>query len=263
MLVILRAGDTSLHPTWLEEDKILERNWDLHLSYYGNQDDPFSGRPLDVTLTREKGPKAKGIVDCLKKLGKRLDHYGWIWLPDDDLACKLSTLNKFFQIVMSNSFELSQPALAEGSFFSHEITKQKPAFRWRYTSFVEIMCPCFSRSAFLRCRPYLGATESSWGIDLLFPKLIGYPERGIAIVDETPILHTRPPSWSIPPAAMRQVNYAIAAGIDPADEVWRLLRDHGFSESATWPYHTDLLREYAAVDHAGRLIIFCNSNVTG
>jgi hypothetical protein len=94
--VIVRAGDTSMHPTWFEGGAEPERNWDLHLSYYGDEAASFPHRPPDVTLTKEKGSKAQGTVSCLQKLGRRVEHYDWIWLPDDDLACNLPTLNKFF-----------------------------------------------------------------------------------------------------------------------------------------------------------------------
>jgi hypothetical protein len=247
VLVILRAGDSSLHPKWL--DNKLERNWDLHLSYYGDELDPFPDRPSDVTLTREKGTKSQGTVVCLEKLGDRLDDYDWIWLPDDDLSADCATLNRFFDIVMNNRFELSQPALGAGSVAGHDIVRQKPAFKWRYTSFVEVMCPCFSRSAFIKCRPYFGATMSSWGVDLLFAKILGYPRRGIAIVDETPVVHSRLGKEGNNIALVR------AAGIEPVDECLRFLRTHDFPVDV-WPYHTKLLREYAGVDLSGRLVSF-------
>src|SRR5262249_25185182 len=144
-------------------------------------------------------------------------------------------------IVSKNEFLLSQPALGSGSFVAHDITRQRAHLRWRYTSFVEIMCPCFSRAAWDTCRPYLSATLSSWGTDLLFPKLLGYPNRQIAIVDETPVFHTRQPMLG------DNIPTLQAAGIDPANEVLQLLEKYGFPPTQGWPYHS-LLETYAAVD---------------
>jgi Protein of unknown function (DUF707) len=247
VLVVVRAGDCSLHVEWLEGARQFGRNWDLHISYYGESLSPFPDRPPDVTLSREEGLKAQGTVACLDKLGSRLDKYAWIWLPDDDIAADCITLNRFFEIVMANGFDLSQPALTHNSHIAHDITRQRPHFRWRYTSFVEIMCPCFSQRALKLCRPYLNATQSSWGIDLLFPKALGYPRRGIAIVDETPVRHTRPPMGG------DNIPLARKLGVDPVQETLRLLEQHGFPPMDDWPYYR-LLHEYAAVDSSGKLV---------
>ena len=34
-LVILRAGDQSLHPEWFTNARPESRNWDFHISYFG------------------------------------------------------------------------------------------------------------------------------------------------------------------------------------------------------------------------------------
>lgn len=213
VLVILRAGDESLHLEWLVQPPLQKRNWDLHITYFGELRRPFRNRAADVTLSFEKGTKAMGTVACLEKLGDRIEGYDWIWLPDDDLSADLPTLNRFFEIVAEYDLDLAQPALGEGSYVAHDITLQRPHMRLRYTSFVEIMAACFSRKALKICAPYFGATATSWGPDLLFPKLLGYPERGIAVVDETPVIHTRPVG--------RGPNMTLAAelGFDPQAEL--------------------------------------------
>src|SRR4029079_14354734 len=98
VLVVLRAGDTSLHSAWLQGASPDSRTWDLHLSYFGDHSDPFPNRPTDVSLSIEKGTKAIGTVACLNKLGERVAAYDWVWLPDDDLKADLPTLNRFFDI---------------------------------------------------------------------------------------------------------------------------------------------------------------------
>ena len=52
-LVVVRAGDNSLHPEWL--DGSAERNWDLVVNYFG--DDPDRYRTHDVVRIDGKGPK--------------------------------------------------------------------------------------------------------------------------------------------------------------------------------------------------------------
>src|SRR5438105_3765292 len=99
VLVILRAGDRSLHTRWFDREGPQVRSWDLHISYYGDDPEAFNDRPPDVTMTREKGSKIAGTAECISKLGKRVDDYDFVWLPDDDLDCDRKTLNSFFQIV--------------------------------------------------------------------------------------------------------------------------------------------------------------------
>ena len=223
VLVVLRAGDTSLHPSWLRGSLNEERNWDLHLSYFGDQPLPFKDRAGDIALSFEKGTKAIGTATCIKKLGDRIWSYDWIWLPDDDLAADLTTLNRFFEIVAEYNLDLSQPALGAGSYASSDITMQRPHMKLRFTTFIEIMAPCFSRRALRLCLPYLDATISSWGPDILFPRLLGYSKDKIAIVDETPVVHTRPL------AGGPNITLAKQLGADPHQELETFLRQHELS----------------------------------
>jgi SEC-C motif/Protein of unknown function (DUF707) len=238
-LVVLRAGDTSLHADWLQGAPLEGRNWDLHLSYFGDGSDPFPDRPLDVTMSFEKGTKATGTVACLNKLGERVTAYDWVWLPDDDLRTDLPTLNRFFDIIADHDLDLAQPALGAGSYVAYDITVQRPHMRLRYTTFVEIMAACFSRRALALCRPYLDATVSSMGPSHLFPRLLGYPERKIAIVDETAVVHTRPLKQGPNIALVRTL------GIDPDEELSHFLHKHGLTKRfETW----------AGIDQHGRLL---------
>jgi hypothetical protein len=239
VLVILRAGDDSLHVEWLQGAPPETRNWDLHLSYFGDRPDPFPDRPSDVTLSFEKGTKAIGTVACLDKLDKRIGDYAWIWLPDDDLRADLPTLNRFFDIVAQYELELAQPALGAGSHVSYDITLQRPHLTLRYVTFVEIMAACFSQRALAICRPYLGATVSSWGPNHLFPRLLGYPERKIAIVDETPCVHIRPVGVGPNLALARSL------GVDPRAELANFMNTHRLTRR----YET-----FAAIDRRGELV---------
>ncbi|TPQ51251.1 hypothetical protein C2U72_09310 [Prosthecomicrobium hirschii] len=225
VLVILRAGDRSLHPGWLAGAPPETRTWDLHLSYFGNDPDPFPDRPADVTVSFEKGSKATGTVACLAGLGARLDRYRFIWLPDDDLAADLPTLNRFFAIVAEYDLDIAQPALGPGSFVNHRITSQRPEYRLRFTDFAEIMALGLSQRAFRICRPYFDRSVSSWGLDFLFPKLIGYPDRKIAIVDETPVVHTRPGGKGPNIALVR------GEGVTPGQELRQIEKDFGIVRS--------------------------------
>lgn len=225
-LVLVRAGDQSLHPAWIAHRRFERRGFDLHVDYFGNLDTPFPAMPEDVTFTRRKGPKFAGIADCLDAIeegGLRdLSAYDHVWFPDDDILADPETIDAFLAHVAHHGLDLAQPALHERSHIAHAITCRHEGSLLRFTSFVEVMCPCFSRAALELCRPAFRESRSAWGLDFLFGKLLGHPERGIGIVDATPVVHTRP--FGGPNIALvRQ------AGIDPEAELQEVMARHGLA----------------------------------
>jgi hypothetical protein len=165
----------------------------------------------------------------MNKLADRIASYDWICILDDDLAADLATWNRFVEIVEEYDLDLAQPALGSGSHVAYDITRQRPHMALRFTTFVELMATCFSRRAFELSRPYLNATVSSWGPNHIFPKLLGYPKDKIAIVDETPIIHTRPV------AKGPNISLARELGADPKQELEAFLNLHGLTRRLeTW-----------------------------
>ncbi len=190
-LLIVRAGDRSQHPGWLSGRGASRRRFDLHISYFGDEAQPFADRPADVTLSREKGGKWTGIDQCLTGLGDRVLQYDWIGFPDDDLAADCRTWNRFFEILDELKPQLAQPALHWRSFTTYDLIVQKIGVKARWTNFVEIMAPVMSRAFFQRVRPTLGFSASGFGFDFWWPTIVEPRERSLLVVDETPVLHTR------------------------------------------------------------------------
>src|SRR6185436_6910282 len=119
-------------------------------------------------------------------------NYESCWFPDDDLSTDGPTINRMFDLFQAHDLWLAQPALAAGSHVSHLITAVVPGARVRFTNFVEIMCPIFSRHALNVLGPTFAGSISGWGLDFVWPHLLGLPENRIAILDETSVLHTQP-----------------------------------------------------------------------
>ena len=215
-LVIVRAGDSSLHPAWLAGPG--ERNWDLVVSYFGK--DPDRYRVADVTRIDGTGPKWPPLQALLMDHPGYLDNYDYIWLPDDDLAMSKSDMNRFFDICREHRLELAQPSLTADSPMNHPLLINNSASRLRFTNFVEVMAPCFSSELLRRALPTFSATQSGWGIDWLWPRLVHNQSSGVAVVDEIIIRHTRPlggPNYD----AMR------AKGESPLDELLAFQREAG------------------------------------
>jgi hypothetical protein len=221
-LLVLRAGDRSLHPGWLRG----ERLWDLHISYFGDQEKPFGDLPEGVTLSREKGPKWLGLKDCLEKHPEFLERYTHIGFPDDDLACDAATWNTAFKILDGIGAALGQVSLDPRSFYSYDITLQRRWLKYRETDFVELMCPIFTRDFLRRVLPTWDANKSSWGLDMVWREIARRESLKLAIVDACAVLHTR--------AVGKGTQYSAAnlGGKSQYDEYRELLAAYGITDTS-------------------------------
>jgi hypothetical protein len=214
-LVIVRAGDQSLHPEWTSD--LATRNWDLVVSYFGN--DPDRYRDAGEIRIDDKGLKWAGLHALLTR-DDFWRAYDYVWLPDDDLAIDQAAISALFATMDAMHLALAQPALSWTSHFSHPVTMHYPSFRVRMTNFVEIMAPCFDRRFLDTCLPTFRDTLSGWGLDWLWPRLLPDDSLQCAIIDLATATHTRPvggPSYD----KLRE------AGIVPQDERAALMRRHG------------------------------------
>lgn len=185
-LVMSRVGANSLHPGWVDPNA--ERTWDLYLS-------PYQPIPDQTGLDCEVGevivgPKWTGIRNVLNTWdGWR--EYDYVWLPDDDIAVTPDAINRMFEVAASAGLDLFAPALDEGSYYAHFIAMRNKSFFGRRVGFVEIMIPAFSRPALERLLPTLseGDTGWGWGLDSVWPKVLGY--QNVGIIDAITVSHTR------------------------------------------------------------------------
>lgn len=186
-LVVLRAGRNSLHANWI--DPAGARNWDLYIC-------PFQEMPsqdgLDCTMGEViPGPKWTGLRTLLNEWdGWR--QYDQVWLPDDDILTTQDTINRMFDTGRALGFDLYQPALDESSYYAHYMTMRNHSCFARTMAFVEIMVPCFRTEVLERLLPTFDETTTGWGwgLDSLWPKLLGY--KNIGIIDGVAVSHTRP-----------------------------------------------------------------------
>lgn len=188
-LVVVRAGQASLHGHWLALP-YAQRNYDLLVSFY--DEDAFSAFVAEegTAAVLVKGGKWDGLYRTLS--GFDTDAYDYFWLPDDDIAATVADVNAIFDLCRGNGLALAQPALTRDSYFSHFIFNQCPGFRLRYTNYIEIMVPCLSREILLRALPLFRETTSGFGLDYIWCR---WPESGAfraAILDQVAVHHTRP-----------------------------------------------------------------------
>jgi hypothetical protein len=186
-LVVVRAGDASLHPSWLEGQE--PATFDLAVSYYGDDPDAFSGTTLRHFA---KGGKWDGLYAFFMSNPVVLDAYDWVWLPDDDIATTTASINRLFDLVAEHALEIAQPSLTWDSYVGPFITLHNPRFQIRWTNFVEIMVPILSSAALRRIVPAFAGRHFGWGLDSVWSRWMPEPMFRAAIIDAVSVRHTRP-----------------------------------------------------------------------
>ena len=213
-LIIAAVGDESVHSSWLAGGS---RTFDVALVYFGDEPGRYAHQS-DHYVAR-KGIKFSLLHDALtNELAAALPHYERVWMPDDDVAASAGQINHLFQLSEQYRLAICQPAIGRGD-VSFEALRAHPGYLLRYSRFVEIMCPLFTREALRRVLPTFTANVSAWGIDWLWASMHG-PE-DLAVIDAVAVDHTRP-------LQSGGVHRRLAAlGIDPDAEHRQLMAKHG------------------------------------
>ena len=142
-------------------------------------------------IIHEKGMKWKFAKKYLYP--EFCEGYDYIFIWDDDINVDGFSCKRFMGIVKKNNLQMAQPALTKDSYFSLAITRKDPKSKiGRYTDFVEIMVPVFTREAWKYFWENIEDDYNhwGWGYDELAKSLCGYSNMGI--VDEQPVKHSRP-----------------------------------------------------------------------
>jgi hypothetical protein len=214
-LVIVRAGDNSLHSRWLGNNQ--ERDFDLLVSYYGATPGRFEGECDHYHAMA--GPRWPAHHAICSRYWDLLSSYDRVAFVCDDLDASLETWTRLFEICRRYELDLAQPAIL--GYCNHQITLPQNGVILRYTNFVEIMCPVLSARALERVRGSFGESISGWGLEFLWSRVLPYPDYKVAIVDCVCVVHTGPArQGSLRPVLDR-------LGIDPDDEFGQLMRKHG------------------------------------
>lgn len=191
-LVILRGGPGSAHHYWPRDMADEDRSWDLCVSFYGQAHEMEAGAGFaEFRVLQQQHSKFIALHELLHAESPLWD-YEAIALPDDDLVFSWRGWNTLFAIGRDHRLDLWQPALAHEGYITHPITGRDPRWRLRYTSFVEVMTPIFTREALRACVQTFEGSQRGFGLDNVWPKLLGEPRDRLAVVDAVQVVHTRP-----------------------------------------------------------------------
>lgn len=183
--VISAVGRNSLHRQWLDG----EPHFDLHLIVYDDSADLFRGDTEH--LCQLKGYKLKVVYRYLELHPELMGRYDYFFIPDDDLQMNAAAINALFEAMRRYGLRVAQPALRM-SYFSWKHTLRDRYCRLRYTNFVEMMMPCFSREALEKVLFTFDENETGWGTEAHWPRLLHAGPKDMAIVDEIGVVHARP-----------------------------------------------------------------------
>lgn len=115
-------------------------------------------------------------------------------------------VNRLFSMMREYQLKIAQPSLVM-SYYTYKHTAFHPFYILRYTNFVEMMMPCFSRDALKAVLPTFEQKIRWCGIEMHWPVLVGSNHKDMAIVDAVSAKHTRPvQSWNSL-SQLQQENY--------------------------------------------------------
>ena len=237
-LILLRAGDASLHRTFLV-GSAAPRTWDLHISYYGSVGAPVAVEGEGFTWSTDGGrSKFNGLSACLEKAVFSVDAYDYVAIPDDDLICTKDDWNAGFALAREFGLAACQLSLHPHSFYSHDITLRRNGLRLRWVTMIESMAPIIRTDIFKQLMPTLALPDNVWGIDCILAELLKDQPKSFAILDAVSVLHTRAVGSGPTYDMFRE------AGVSPGEVRAKFLRTHGV------PRHE--FRLLGAIDSAGR-----------
>jgi hypothetical protein len=182
--IIAAVGKESLHRQWLD---INDSEVDLHLIIY---DDSFEKYKSDTPFIKiAKGNKFQLIYAYLTD--EIINRYDYFYMPDDDISIDQVNVKRLFKEMKRYGLSIGQPAISN-QYYTFPHTSFKKGSKIRFTSFVEIMQPCFSKSALEMVKSTFAESISGWGIDFHWGILVDYEKYNMGILDCVRSEHTRP-----------------------------------------------------------------------
>jgi hypothetical protein len=195
-LLFTSAGKNAIiEKYWIDKD----RKYDIFLCYYGDETNkpllPFvdyyverKGSKIQnfhYFWTNQKQTEFNIIQNDINKPEFNIKNYDYYYIVDDDIIISTKAINSLFKIINDFSLDIIQPAFVpKKSRISHSITRAIPNIFLRYTNFIEINTPFFSKSALEKCMNIYDPTLVGYGIDYLFIWHLGKENKyKFAIID--------------------------------------------------------------------------------
>lgn len=215
-IVIAPCGNKSylFNSSWLKEKDA--RNFDLCLLFYHDQINDAGRYGEADYFYHLRDFKYHMLHQLLTAIHPEwLEQYDYFYFLDDDIEIETKDINEMFLLSRATKSAISQAALSKDSFCSWPMFKQKKNVFCRFVGQIEVMAPLFEREALKKCLPSFVGNRSSWGVDSVWPKILGYPEDRLVVFDQVVMKHTLPVGGG-------ELYQKI--GVDPHDE-WKAITE--------------------------------------
>ena len=166
-LVFTSAGDSSQFiENWT---KNFNQKYDLWIAYYGNDDEIYRKYTLNAKYCiKRKASKFQNFSYIYNTCKNIVLEYERFFILDDDIILTVEDIEKCFEISEIFNLSICGPSFTWPSKIIHEITKTDETSYLRFTNFVEVNTPLFSRSALQETMKYYHYKLIDWGIDYLY-----------------------------------------------------------------------------------------------
>lgn len=234
-LVVATVGDGWTPDRWLNSPS--SANFDLGVLYYGF-DPNFTCTTCTFTI-HIPGPKwyiYYYFTTTPTYLEVQYRGYDYIMMPDDDLELDTCIISTVFDVAKQYDLIMAQSSVCKekGTSFTYwKLLYQDPRYRLRYVDFIEVMAPVMRMDFFdAVVRPTLKGSFVGYGLDHIWPALLGWPQDRLGVVDEVCMVH--PPS---PPSGKEGGLYVVAGQLTEesgAQEEQRRFQRYNFWRPLMW-----------------------------
>ena len=165
-LLFTSAGDnTEFYKLWTGKEK----NYDIWVVYYDDNNSIYNKyKSYCNKIWKRKGSKFQNFNYIYKNYYKELMKYDNFFIIDDDILINTSDINKLFNYIKQYDLLICQPSLKIDSKVSHTITLSQDDNILRFTNFIEVNAPLFSKEALNNFMKYYDDILIGWGIDYLY-----------------------------------------------------------------------------------------------
>jgi hypothetical protein len=247
-IIIAPCGNRSTFFQEKWQKNMEEKEFDLCLLFYHEQiNNPSLYESADYFF-HLKGFKYHMLYELFTKVKPEwLDEYEYFYFLDDDIDIDTEGINRMFALSKAMGSAISCAALSADSFCSWPMFKQEPKSFCRFVGQIEVMAPLFSKEALKTCLPSFIGNKSSWGVDSVWSKQLGYPEDKLIVFDTVIMKHTLP---------VGQGELYVKIGVNPHDE-WNDI-------TAKFGAKKHNYKEYSRLEHVSskshRVIHFLNQS---
>ena len=171
--------------------------WDLMEIYFMAGDiakikvDPTFTDAEHVIFETSRMMRKFAIIKAIFEKHAFWQDYDSVMMFDDDILPVGCSIADIFALFAQTDCRIAQPALTDDSFYGHMIHVRNENFVWRRTNCVELMCPIMNQAALREYLPIFDDTVSGFGIDDYWSFHEWLNGSGVAVLDRTPVSHTR------------------------------------------------------------------------